>query len=310
MKKLTLLCSMLLTVSLVAAGCGNSAGNTESEIDKTEAQTAGATESETAGNVTGEVTAEELKTGLGIITTISGSKDANEEEEGTAQADVTIAAVMVDAEGKIVACKIDVAQTQIHFGADGTIFSDLEEECLTKQELGADYGMKAVSSIGKEWYEQANAFAEYCLGKTADEVTGIAVTEEGVAADTDLAASCTIHIGALQNVVAKAVNQATAAGAAIGDILGLGVTTSIAKSVDATAEEPGLAQAYTTVSVTTVNGEGKITSAIIDAVQTSINFDATGRITSDLTEEVLSKNELGASYGMKSASSIGKEWNE
>ncbi|MBO5070379.1 MAG: hypothetical protein J6C37_08460, partial [Roseburia sp.] len=273
MKRLTLLLGMLLTVSMVAVGCGTSAGNTESEGDKTGGESAVSTEGETADNVAGVVTGGEIKTGLATVTTISDSKDAAAEEEGTAQADVTIAAVTVDADGKIVSCRIDIAQTQIYFGADGTIFSNLEAEYPSKQELGDSYGMKVASSIGKEWNEQADAFAAYCVGKTADEVTGIAVTEEGTAADTDLAASCTMHIGGFQSAVAKAVNNATAAGAAAGDLLGLGVTTNIAKSTAATADEAGVAQAYTTISVVTVNGEGKITSAIIDAVQANINFD-------------------------------------
>lgn len=310
MKKITLLLSMLLTVTMVAAGCGASVGNTENEGDKTGGGAAATTEGKAADNVTGVVTEGNLKTGLATITTISDSKDAAEEEEGTAQADVTIAAVTVDTEGKIVACRIDIAQTQIYFGADGTIFSELEAEYPSKQELGDSYGMKAASSIGKEWNEQADAFAAYCVGKTADEVTGIAVTEEGTAADTDLAASCTVHIGGFQSAVARAANNVTAVGATPGDLLGLGVTTNIAESAAATAEEAGVAQAYTTISVVTVNGEGKITSAIIDAVQANINFDVNGKITSDLTAEVSSKDELGDSYGMKSASSIGKEWNE
>ena len=41
-----------------------------------------------------------------------------------------------------------------------------------------------------------------------------------------------------------------------------------------------------------------------------MTFDTAGIITSDLTAEVLSKNELGDAYGMKKASSIGKEWCE
>ena len=35
--------------------------------------------------------------------------------------------------------------------------------------------MRGNSGIGKEWNEQANAFAEYIVGKTVDEVKGIAV---------------------------------------------------------------------------------------------------------------------------------------
>ncbi|MBO5070948.1 MAG: hypothetical protein J6C37_11395, partial [Roseburia sp.] len=61
--------------------------------------------------------------------------------------------------------------------------------------------------IGKEWNEQAAAYAAYAVGKTLDEVNGTAVTE-GVPSDADLAASVTIHIGDFNTVLTKAVNSA------------------------------------------------------------------------------------------------------
>ncbi len=53
-----------------------------------------------------------------------------------------------------------------------------------------------------------------------------------------------------------------------------------------------------------------ITSCYIDAVQANVNFDTAGHITTDLTAAPQTKNQLGDGYGMKQASSIGKEWNE
>lgn len=67
--------------------------------------------------------------------------------------------------------------------------------------------MKKVSSIGKEWNEQAAAFAKYVTGKTLDEVKGIKV-EDGKAADADLKASVTVSIGDYIKVIEKAVNNA------------------------------------------------------------------------------------------------------
>ena len=58
-----------------------------------------------------------------------------------------------------------------------------------------------------------------------------------------------------------------------------------------------------------MNGD-TITSCNIDAVQANVNFDTAGAITTDLTAPVLTKNQLGDSYGMKKASAIGKEWYE
>lgn len=250
-----------------------------------------------------------LKTGLALVTSVESSADASADAEGIAQADAMIAAVTVDADGKIAECVIDCAQTVVTFGADGKITADLTADFPTKNELGRDYGMNQASSIGKDWNEQAAAFAAYCVGKTADEVKGIAVAE-GKAADADLAAGCTLYIGGFQEVVAQAVANAVPMSAQPGDKLGLGVTTNIAKSKDATADENGLAEAYTTVTAVTVNADGYITSAVIDAVQADVNFDASGKITSDISAAVDSRNTLGDSYGMKAASSIGKEWNE
>ena len=64
--------------------------------------------------------------------------------------------------------------------------------------------MKGNSAIGKEWYEQANYFAAYVKGMTADEVAGMAVDESGYAADADVLAGTTVHIGDFLNVIAAA----------------------------------------------------------------------------------------------------------
>lgn len=312
-KRFALIVSVVLTASLFTAGCGNSANSGSdtgngSQAENTQEIPATDKEETEENNATAETGG--LRTGLAMVTDISKSANASADTEGTAQADVTIAAVTVDADGKIVQCVIDSAQTKVGISADGKITTDLASEFQSKQELGEDYGMKKASAIGKEWNEQADAFAAYCEGKTIDEVNGIAVTEEGAAADEELTATCTIHIGGLQAVVAKAVANATELGAQTGDKLGLGVTTNISKSTDASAEGDGSAVPYTTVTAVTVGADGKITSAVIDAVQAKISFDTTGKITADTAAEISSKNELGDAYGMKSASSIGKEWNE
>ncbi|WP_303914113.1 hypothetical protein, partial [Subdoligranulum variabile] len=86
--------------------------------------------------------------------------------------------------------------------------------------------------------------------------------------------------------------------------------TDISGSKSAAAEEEGMAQANLELVAVTLTDEGVIDECVIDAIQSKINFDATGAITTDLTAPVLSKNELGDGYGMKKASAIGKEWNE
>lgn len=188
-KRALLLMGLLLTMIVAAAGCG----------------TAGSADSDKTGQGAASGTG---KTGIAISTDISSSKDAAAAEAGLAQADVTVAAVTVDADGKIMSCVIDAVQAKVMFDGTGKLATDTTAEFPTKQEQGDSYGMKKASGIKKEWNEQVNAFADYCLGKTAKEVTGIAVTQEGKAAEQDLAASCTIHIAGLQTLVAQAAENA------------------------------------------------------------------------------------------------------
>lgn len=251
---------------------------------------------------------EAAKTGLAVLTSTGSSKDATADEEGLAQVDSTIVAVLVGEDGKILDCAIDSAQTKINFSADGKITTDLATEFQSKQELGTNYGMGSKSGIGKEWSEQADAFAKYVVGKTVDEVKGIALTE-GVPSDADLTSSVTIHVTDFISGVEKAVNNAKSLGAKSDDKLGLGVTTNIAKSADA-GEADGVAQAYSNYSAVTTDKDGKITSCVIDASQSNVNFSTTGAITSDLTVAPQTKQELGTSYGLADKSGIGKEWFE
>lgn len=299
MKKLVALLLSMTLVTAMFVGCG-----------KKEAAPEGTTQEETSqGGEEQENTSEETggnaKTGLAVITSLGSSK----EEEGLAQMDSTVVAVLVDADGKILDCAIDAAQTKINFTAEGKIATDLSTVFASKQDLGADYGMVKASGIGKEWNEQATALAEYVVGKTIDEVKGIAVTEAGGPADEDLAASVTIRIGGYIAAIEKAVANAKELGANSTDKIGLSLSTTIDKSADA-GEKEGVAQAYTNYSAVTVDADGKITSCIIDASQSNVNFTTEGKITTDLASVPQTKQELGESYGMKEASSIKKEWNE
>lgn len=312
MKKVaSLLLSSVLVVSLLA-GCGSNKTTQEPAKDQAttteDTKTTDTKEEETKTD--SEAATGGAKTGIAITTSLSKSTSATADAEGLAQTDSLVAAVLVDADGKILDCKIDSAQTKINFSKEGKITTDLKLEAKSKQELGADYGMSKASGIGKEWNEQANAFAAYVIGKTVDEVKGIAVNEEGVASDADLASSVTIHIGDFIATVESAVKNAKDLGASNTDKLGLGVNTTIDKSTDATAEAEGLAQAYSFYSATTTAADGKITSCAIDSTQGNVNFDVAGTVSTDITAAVESKQVLKENYGMKKASAIGKEWYE
>lgn len=298
-KKLLMALSLVLVIVMLVGCTNNAPKNNDSKTPSGE---------NNQGTNT-PATAEALKTGFAVITSNAKSTEAGE-KDGLAQIDSTVVAVTVDKDGKIVECIIDAVQTKVNFSTAGKVLTDLATVVKSKNELGTDYGMLKASSIKKEWNEQAAALAKYVVGKTAAEVKGIAVNEKGAPSDADLAASVTVSIGGYVNAIEKAIANAQEIGAKAGDKLGLGTMTTIAKSADATAEKDGQAQAYSYYTVVTTGADGKITSCIVDATQGTVKFNAAGKITSDITAEVKSKNELGDAYGMKKASGIQKEWNE
>ncbi len=304
-KKIALALSLAMLVFIIA-GCGSNTSNPAGETTAATTQTE--TTAATTGETTGTAAGNALKTGLAVVTSIASSKDAGE-ADGLAQTDSTVIALTVDAAGKIVDCKIDAAQTKINFSKEGKIVTPLDTVMKTKQEKGAEYGMAKASGIGKEWNDQANAFAAYVIGKTVDEVKGIALNEKGAPTDAELSSSVTVHVNEFMAAIEKAVANAKDLGAKSGDKLGLGIVTTINKSTDA-GEKEGLAQAYSMYTATTFDAAGKITSSIIDGSQANVNFTKEGKITSDLKAAPKTKNELGPEYGMKKASAIGKEWNE
>lgn len=251
-----------------------------------------------------------VKTGLAVISSAEKSKAPEADKEGTAEVNSVVVAVTVDKDGKIVKAAIDTAQTKINFNAQGKITTDLATVFEAKQTLAEEYGMKKASKIGKEWYEQANAFETFVEGKTIEEIKAFALDADTHLTDADMVSSVTIKVGGYIEALEKAVANAQDLGATADDKLGLGVITTIDKSKDATADAEGQAQAYTYYTATTFDADGKVSSSIMDASQTNVKFDATGKITSDLAAELQTKNELGDAYGMKKASKIGKEWNE
>ncbi len=304
MKKIiALLLTLTLVMSMLVA-CGKDNGAKDTTTPTTAPTTAPSNDGTT--DTTAPAAA---KTGLAVVTALGKSKAAAD-ADGLAEVDSTVAAVLVGQDGKILKCSIDVAQTKINFSKEGKLVTDVAAEFQSKQELKDAYGMKKSSGIGKEWNEQADAFEAYVIGKTVEEVKGIALGDDGKATEADLTASVTVHINEFIEAIEKAVANAKDLGATETDKLGLGINTNIAKSKDATAEAVGLAQAYSYYTATTTDADGKITSCIIDASQGNVNFDATGAITTDLTVAPQTKQELKDAYGMKKSSGIGKEWFE
>lgn len=149
--------------------------------------------------------------GSAILTEVSG-KDATAEKSGEAKASSTYGVVALDKDGKVVFTQTDEAQNAVKFTTAGAL--DGEAMAVpTKAEKKDEYGMKKASSIGKEWFEQNQAFDEWTVGKTSNEISGMKVTtNEGgktVTADKDLMTGCTMGIDSLQKVTVTAIAAAS-----------------------------------------------------------------------------------------------------
>ncbi|NLW20049.1 MAG: hypothetical protein GXY84_01555 [Clostridiales bacterium] len=153
-----------------------------------------------------------LRHGLGMVTSIGSVSEATEEKAGAAQVNTTVCSLVLDAEDRIHSVVWDVQQSRVQFSLEGKPV-DLPEELLTKLEKGPAYGMVRASEIGKEWNEQIEAFAQYAVGKTVEEVLGIPVFERDashlqVPDVEELKGSVTITVGDYLESLRKAAENA------------------------------------------------------------------------------------------------------
>jgi len=145
-------------------------------------------------------------TGLGSVTNVT-STPATADAAASVSVNVTMCAVTLDEEGKIVAISFDVVQPKSNW-------ETAYVEPQTKLELKEGYNMKRVSAIGLEYYEQIANLEAWCIGKTVAEVLAMPVMDRGdgshthVPTDVDLAAGCSItvrdHLAALEKAAADA----------------------------------------------------------------------------------------------------------
>ena len=294
--------SMILALAMVLAlaGCAGTTVvvNNYYGTDSTVATEAPAT---TTPIETEPVVAEgAVRTGLAIVTGL-GTVDATAEEEGAAEFDITLAAILVDENDVILDCSIDSIGHKFTFDTTGAITSDITADVLTKNELGDNYNMKTYGGAIAEWYEQVDAFEAYCIGKTIDEIQNGALTESGYAADADLATSATINLFAYVDALVAAHANAQVLGAEAGDKLVLSCTTSQGDAAQ------GNAQLNVDAVALTVDGDGVITSCQIDALQGKATIDENGAVTGT---NIDTKNALGFEYGMVAWAGAAYEWFE
>ena len=247
-----------------------------------------------------------LKMGLGVYTATPTTADATEDKDGQGKVAITAAVITVDAEGKVVACQLDTSDLTVKFTADGKAVAN--DGFKTKYEQGKDYNMVTYGGAAKEWFEQADAFEAFVVGKTLDEIKAL-VAEGNKGNDTVIAAGCTIMIHEFVGAIDKAFANLTDSTATAESALKLGMNVE-QSTADATEEKDGSNQVETTVFAAAVDAEGKVLVAASDCVQVKFTFNATGASTLDTTKAISSKREAGANYGLVSYGGAAKEWFE
>lgn len=246
-----------------------------------------------------------VKFGSALYVSAPSVTDATEDKNGSGKLDVTLAALTVDADGKIVACALDTASNTVNFTADGKAIAN--DEFLTKYELGADYNMVAYGGATKEWFEQADAFETLVVGKTIDQVKSL-VADANKGTDEVINAGCTIMIHEFVGAIEKAYNAANVQISADADLKANIATEQTC--TDATEEKDGSNKIAVNVFGAAVDADGKVLASSSDCVEVSFTFDAHGLSTLDTTKEILSKKEQGTNYNMVTYGGATKEWFE
>ena len=282
------LLSWAAAAAVLLAGCRG--GSRPGSMSGSSGSTGSAVTTQTSG----------WQTGLGVLTETS-------DEGRTGTIHTVAAAVLLDGEGKVADVMLD--ELEVELSADGKGAVTMPTDYRTKRQKGDDYPLAAASSLKKGWAEQADDFADYLTGMTPEQASMLETDKDGKATDADLLSGCTIRVDQYRDAVAKACTNAAALGAAKGDRVSLGVEAENASSdITATDDKDVNAEVDLTVVALTLDADGRVTSAIGDMAEPALTIAADGGVTAPDT--VRSKLELGDSYGMRNASSLGKEWYE
>lgn len=233
------------------------------------------------------------------------------------EADVAMAAAILDSDEKVVDVYFDVLQAPVEIDGEAVVLKstatsvkDAGDKVIeTKQELGDRYGMANIAHEG-EWYEQAAAFAEYCNGQTLDAITSATYGGEDGVTVTGCSIATTNFTGAL-----KSITDSKTFTSSVKPEAGIGTIVSYADNV-ITVTLAGVATTATsdTVLETSINAyliplaiDGE--AVVIDTTKTQAKAEnIASHGASDLTV-VLSKREEKELYGMTGIAAAG-EWYE
>ena len=235
----------------------------------------------------------------------------------TGQLDLTAAFAAFDKKGVIVDARIDVVQVKVASDMDSLLGTDpagvvltntnvVDNSITTKLELGKNYNMVTFGNAIAEVDAQIEAFADWTVGKTVEEVKSLVAKEHGygVAPHADLASSVTIVCHNFVNALESAYNNRSEKAYKVSENAKAGIAM-----VSGLAYNYGKPQTDISVDVAGVLvDEGKVVAAEIDAIvyplSVSKELATAGKISVATTKNyfqngvLTSKNTLGDKYAM------------
>ena len=195
----------------------------------------------------------------------------------------TAVALVIDADGKIVACRFDCADASVKLNGDEIATID---RVTTKVETGDAYaGMPAGS-----WEKQTKAFEDYVVGKTAAEVKAL---------DLTLVTGCTMKNTAplFKDLIAKAFAYERKVSFKTNGTITLGLAIDAALSGSVADGSVAVAADFAAAALV----DGKVVGAIIDSNERKASVavetvDGTPTLTVTPANYAGSKNEQGDAY--------------
>lgn len=215
-----------------------------------------------------------LKLGIGVKYYSDKPISAEGAQNGKGQLTTTVAAVLLDSEGKIVKCAIDTAEAVAEYTSDGKYL--LGESFKTKYELGDSYGMKSIGGAAKEWYEQIDALTSLAVGKGIEEVRAL-VADGGKGSSDVIKAGCTIEVSDFVYALEEAIKNANTSDATKDSSLQIKISTA-QSGKDATADTDGYNELKTTITVNALDKDSKTVATRSGSSEAKYTFNNKGEV--------------------------------
>lgn len=241
-------------------------------------------------------------------------KAATDTKVGSVQTDITFASILLGKDGKIQQLRLDAVQVKVAADEDGAALVRTNgADPKSKWELLEDYNMVGRSPIEKEWYEQAEAFENFAVGKTVAELAALELDTEYL--KDGEAAGVTIKVAEFMD----AIERANADKVALDDISNLKI------GVGGVGTEGNLQSNYT-IAAAAFKADKTVAAARMDVYQIPYALEAKSETvkgavsilvngkkqvveTSAGVGRIKAKHELGFDYNMKDSATKG-EWFE